>query len=141
MVTDAEKMMKNYTAAWNLHDVNKILSFFTDDCIYEDVALGLVNHGKKELTDFINRITLAYPDFKFEVKSVFQAGDWLADEWVMTGTWAHSSNPKMPATGKKFSIRGASVQELRNGKIRRNSDYWDRVTFRQQVGLVPATSK
>jgi steroid delta-isomerase-like uncharacterized protein len=141
MASDAEKMMKNSLAAWNSHDVDKILTFFTDDCIYEDVALGVVNHGKKELKAFINSMFVDFPDVKLEGKTAFQAGDWAGVEWVMTGTFAHSSIPGMPATGKKFSIRGASVQELRKGKIRRNSDYWNLASFIQQVGLMPGSAK
>jgi steroid delta-isomerase-like uncharacterized protein len=141
MATDAEKMVKDLFAVWNSHDVGKILSFFTDDCVYEDVAMGVVNHGKKELETFINSLFVDFPDFKLEGKSAFQAGDWVGGEWVMTGTFAHSSNPAMPATGKKFSARGASISELRKGKIIRNSDYWNLASFLQQVGLMPSPSK
>jgi len=141
MATDMEKMMKDYIAAWNSHDVNKILSFFTDDCVYEDAALGVVNHGKKELRAFAKFIFTDMPDFKLEIKSAFSAGDWAVDEAVMTGTFAHSSIPGMQATGKRFSVRAASIRELRKGKISRNTDYWDRVTYMQQVGAMPAPPK
>jgi steroid delta-isomerase-like uncharacterized protein len=141
MPTDAEKQMKQIVEAWNSHDPNRILTFFTDDCIYEDVAMGVVNRGKKEFTAFINSTVADFPDFKLEGKSAFQAGDWVGSEWVLTGTFAHSSIPGMPATGKKFSVRGASIAELRNGKIKRNSDYWNMAAFLQQVGLMPASPK
>lgn len=141
MATDAEKMMKDYLKAWNSHDINKILSFFTDDCVYEDAALGAVNHGKKELGAFANSVFTDMPDFKLEIKSAFVAGDWAGSEWVMIGTHAHSSFAKIPATGKHFSVRGASITELRQGKISRNTDYWNMATFMQQVGLMPAQPK
>ena len=141
MVTDVEKMMKDYTAAWNSHDVEKILSFFTDDVVYEDVAIGKVNRGKKELNDFISSTLVDFPDVKFELKSGFNAGDRGASEWVMSGTFAHSSIPEMPATGKSFSLRGASITELHNDKISRNSDYWNLASFLQQVGLMPPPPK
>lgn len=133
MATDVEKMLKDYTAAWNSYDVNKILPFFTDDCVYEDAALGVVNHGKKELTAFINSASTNTPDVKIELKSAFGAGDWAGSEWVITGTY-------LP-TGKKFSIRGASITEMRKGKISRNTDYWNMAAFLRQVGLMPAPSK
>lgn len=141
MATDAEKMMKDYLAAWNSHDVNKILSFVTDDCVYEDMALGVVNHGKKELTAYINSMVVDIPDLKLEMKSAFGAGDWIGGEWVMTGTQAHSSHFGLPATGKRFSIRGASITELRYGKISRNTDYWNLASFLQQLGLMPVPPK
>jgi len=141
MATDVEKMMKDYFAAFNSHDVNKFLSFFTDDCVYEDAALGVVWHGKKELNGVINSVFTNVPDLKHEMKSAFGAGDWAGSEWVGTGTHFHSSNSAVPATGKHSSVRGASIIEMRKGKISRNTDYWDRVTFMQQIGLMPAPSK
>ncbi len=44
----------------------------------------------------------------------------------------------MPATGERFSVRGVTIVELQDGKIRRNSDYWDMATMMKQVGLLPA---
>jgi len=33
-------------------------------------------------------------------------------------------------------VRGASVVEFRDGKISRESDYWDLATYLKQVGLI-----
>jgi ketosteroid isomerase-like protein len=38
-------------------------------------------------------------------------------------------------TNKSFEVRGAIVVEFANGKITRNSDYWDLATYKKQVGL------
>ena len=138
MATDMEKMMNDYVAAWNAHDVNKILSFCTDDVVFEDVPIGKVWRGKKEAEDFISSGFVDFADFKIEMKSGFSAGDWGSGEWVMSGTFVHSSTPGMTATGKRFSVRGASIIEFRKGKISRESLYWDMASFLQQVGLMPA---
>jgi steroid delta-isomerase-like uncharacterized protein len=53
----------------------------------------------------------------------------------MTGTLSGNS-PELPATGKSFSVRGATIAQLKNGKIQRNADYWDLATFLRQVGLM-----
>jgi len=137
MATDMEKMAKNYTAAVNSHDVDKILSFFTDDCVYEDVAVGAVNRGKQEVKAFVTGWYVFSRDLKFELTSFFSAGDWAASEWIMSGT--HTGDlPGIPATNKRFSLRGASVIEGRTGRISRNSDYWNLASFLQQVGILPA---
>ena len=141
MATDAEKMMGDYIAAFNAHDVEKILSFVTDDAVYECLGLGRVNHGKKELKDFLSSMFTDLPDFKLEVKSGFMAGDQGASEWVMSGTFAHSSIPGVPATGKSFSVRGTAITEFKNGKISRNTNYWNLVSFLQQVGAMPPPQK
>ena len=136
MVTDVKKMWEDYHAAWLSYDVERIATFFTDDCVYEDVAMGVVNRGKQELKAFVTCTFAAFPDIKFEDKSFFSSGDCIAIEWVMTGTQT-GDLPGIPATNKSFSVRGASVTELRAGKISRNSDYWNLVSFLQQIGLLP----
>ena len=136
MSTDMAKTSQDYLATWNSHDWEKISPFFTDDCIYEDIAVGKVCHGKQELKAYFDDMLVWSADFRIESKSFFTIGNWIASEWVMTGT--HTGDvPRMKATGKEYSIRGASVSELREGKISRNTDYWNLASFLQQVGLLP----
>ena len=141
MATDAKKMANDCNKAWNSHDVNRILEFYTDDCVFEDLGNGIVCHGKKELTDCINSMFVDIPDIKWEVKSAFGTNDWQGNEWIMSGTFAHSSTPGMPATGKTFSVRQAGIYQLRNGKYSRETGYMNMVTFLQQVGLMPTPPK
>ena len=103
--------------------------------------MGKVFRGNKEAKDFISSTFVDFPDFKIDLKSGFNAGDCGAGEWVMSGTFAHSSTPGMTATSKRFSVRGASIIEFRQGKICRESLYWDLAAFLQQVGLMPAPPK
>jgi steroid delta-isomerase-like uncharacterized protein len=46
--------------------------------------------------------------------------------------------PGMPATGKRFEVRGASTFEFRDAKILRCSDYWDMATLLKQLGFMPS---
>ncbi|MCX6007517.1 MAG: ester cyclase [Chloroflexi bacterium] len=138
MATDTEKLAKDLIAAINSQDVDKVLSFFTDDCVYEDVAVGKVNRGKQELKAFFTGWYVFSRDLKFELTSQFSAGDWGATEWIMSGI--HTGDVLgIPATNKRFSVRGVSITELGMGRIRRNSDYWNLATFLQQIGILPAT--
>jgi steroid delta-isomerase-like uncharacterized protein len=137
MVSDTEKMMEDYIAATNAHDMEKVLSFLADDAVYECTPIGKVSQGKKEIKDFLSNTYTEFPDFKLEMKSGFNAGDWGAGEWVMSGTFAQSTNPQMPATGKKFSVRGSTIMEFSGGKISRHTNYWNLAEFMQQVGLMP----
>jgi hypothetical protein len=45
---NVKSFVDSYIVAWASHDVEKIVSYFTDDCVYEDVAFGVVNRGKEE---------------------------------------------------------------------------------------------
>jgi steroid delta-isomerase-like uncharacterized protein len=128
-------MFEDWAAAWSLHDVEKLLSLCTDDCVYEDVTMGAVNRGKAEVKAFADAVFAAFPDFKIQLMSGFTADTWAGAEWTMSGT--HRGDlPGLPATGKTFSIRGSTICELQAGKIKRNSDYWDMVTFLKQTGVM-----
>jgi len=136
MSQDADRTLVQWAKFLTSHNTDGFLSLFTDDCVYEDVALGVVNHGKNELRVFIEGIFAAFPDFGIDLTYWFVANDRAAMEWAFYGTH-HGDLPGMPATHKAFSVRGATVAELDQAKIRRNSDYWDVSAFLKQVGLMP----
>ncbi|MCI0747282.1 MAG: ester cyclase [Verrucomicrobia subdivision 3 bacterium] len=135
METDLEKLYQNYVAAWSTRDIEAVVSFFTDDCVYEDVALGVLNRGASEVRAFVQATLAAIPDFKIEPKSVFATVGRLGSEWIMSGTQT-GDFPGLPATGKAFTVPVASIMEFHNGKIRRNTDYWNLASFLQQVGAM-----
>lgn len=129
-------LFQAYGEAWAARDVERIMSFFTEDAVYEDVAMGVVNEGKDQIRGFLGELFSAIPDFAVEVTSAFGAGDQAGSEWIMTGTHT-GAFPDLPATNKSFKVRGASVIELRDGRIKRVSDYWDQVVFLRQIGVMP----
>ena len=49
MLQNAEHTLKQWAELWSSHNTDALLSLFTEDCVYEDVTFGLVNHGKAEL--------------------------------------------------------------------------------------------
>jgi steroid delta-isomerase-like uncharacterized protein len=116
MAEKTQKTIHELIAAISSHDVEKMASLFTEDCLYEDVALGSAMHGREALKTGYRNLFSSIPDFKLELESLFIADDWVGSEWVMTGT---------PITGENFSIRGASISQLQGGKIKRNADYYD----------------
>ena len=125
--------VKQAFAAWNLHDPDKVVTFYTEDVVYEDVAYGAVNHGRSELRKFAAGFIEAVPDLKLEVVwSSIHNGHGVA-EWVLSGT-----DKGLYKTGKKFSVRGASVFEMRGGKCLSNKDFYDLATIMRQVGVLPA---
>jgi steroid delta-isomerase-like uncharacterized protein len=137
-ISDLERLLEDWATLWSSPNMGEqLVSLFTDDCVYEDVTMGVVNHGKTELENFYNLIFGAFPDFKVELTSHFVAGNWAGAEWLMSGT--HKGDlPGLPATNKKVSIRGASVLELQGNKLRRCSDYWDMATFLKQISVMPS---
>jgi steroid delta-isomerase-like uncharacterized protein len=80
---------------------------------------------------------------KYELKSVFGTDDWATSEYVFSGTHTNTLRtvPGISATGKIVSIRAVSIFQLHNGKISRQSEYYNLVTALQQLGLMPGQPK
>jgi len=125
-------LIESNFAAWNAHDADKVASLYTDDVIYEDVTFGLIAHGSAEMRKFAADFFAGVPDLKLEVVSNTSMGNHGSVEWVLSGT-----DVGLYKTGKKFSVRGASVYELRDGKFSRNRDYYDSASIMRQVGVLP----
>ncbi|MDX6330226.1 MAG: hypothetical protein QOI83_2609 [Streptomycetaceae bacterium] len=140
-MTNLDRMLEDLATAWSSTDSNgpdRVLALFTDDCVFEDVALGATARGKKEFRSLLEGAFAAVPDIEYDVKNRLVTARGAAIEWVMSGT--HKGDfPGMPATGKRFSsVRGTSILELEGEKIRRETDYWDAATLMKQVGLLPS---
>ena len=73
----------SYLDAWNAHDSAAVARHMADDAVYEDVALGRVLHGPSEIVPFVEEATTSSSDFRFEVVSLFSAGNDYANEWIM----------------------------------------------------------
>jgi steroid delta-isomerase-like uncharacterized protein len=131
-----EQLVAEYRAAWNAHDVDKVMTFFTDDCEYEDAIMREVVRGKPEMRAYLVEWLAVFPDLSFEVKNHYVGPEGGGAEFTFSGT---HTNPVMglPATNKPFTVRGASILELRDGKIRREADYWDAASFMTQIGMMP----
>ena len=84
MTTTAQRFIEEWAAAWSSPTMREqLLSLFTDDCVYEDVTMGVVNHGKSEVANFYTLVFAAFPDFKIKLTSHFVADNWAGAEWDM----------------------------------------------------------
>ncbi|MGB8013103.1 MAG: nuclear transport factor 2 family protein [Terriglobales bacterium] len=128
----AEKLI----AAWNSHSPDKMLPLFTSDIFYEDVAFGEVNHGSAELRKFAASEFEGVPDLELKLLRANVHGGHGTVEWMFSGT-----DKDVFKTGKKFSVRGVSVIDVRDGKISRCLDFYDVATIMRQVGVLPAASQ
>jgi steroid delta-isomerase-like uncharacterized protein len=110
-----------------------------EDCEWIDVASGRTIRGDKELVDACRTFTAAFPNFSVESVTLIGQGDLVANEWSARGT--HDGPLQRPdgghyePTGRSFSRTGVGIVEVRDGKIVRYRDYFDRRTMTDQLGL------
>jgi steroid delta-isomerase-like uncharacterized protein len=124
---------EKWIAAWNSHDPAKMLPIFTDDVFYEDVAYSEVSHGHAELRKFAADEFEAVPDLEVKLLRSSISNGHGTIEWSFSGI-----DKGIYKTGKKFTVRGVSVIDVRDGKIARSLDFYDSGTIMRQVGVLPA---
>jgi steroid delta-isomerase-like uncharacterized protein len=129
-----------WAAAWASGDPAQIAATYSSDAVFEEVPIGVTTHGQSELTTYLQGLKSAFPDFSLVVTDSFVTGNRAAAEWVVTGTYAGQFPGLPPGTGQHFSLRGASILELENGKVRRDREYWDAYAFLIALGALPAPS-
>ena len=135
MATRVEKMMSEWVEAWNTHDINAIVSRITDDGAYEESGSPKAMQGREEIAAWLKQAFAAFPDLKLDVKSVFSSGARVGAEWIMSGTFKGVLQSRgFKPTGKKFSVHGSSITEMRGDKVKRHAVYYDRADLLQQLG-------
>jgi steroid delta-isomerase-like uncharacterized protein len=129
-------VVREWIGGWNAHDPVRVAAVFVDDFLYEDVTFGAEMRTAEEVRDFVDGFVAVAPDCHFELDSCFVSDEGGGAEWTCTGT--HQGDmPGMPATGKPFTLRGASVFAFRDGGMSHCADYWDLMTFMRQLGFAP----
>jgi steroid delta-isomerase-like uncharacterized protein len=119
---------------WNSTDPEVLVTVFTPDGVYEDVAFGLKKKGSAELRDLHKFFHESVGGLYVKLVSTHVANGYGTIEWIFGGR-----DVGVFKTGKPFAVRGVSVIEVRGNHISRNLDYYDAATIMKQVGKLPAT--
>ena len=135
MQSDNEKLLERYPALWTAHDIEAVLENFTDDCIYEDLTLGVINRGKEDLRSFANEVYGTMPDFHLSYSDYFATETRGVAIWNIKGTW-NGELEGVDVTGKKVDYSGVTLFKFRDGQICHNSDYWDYTVQLKQLGVL-----
>lgn len=131
-----EKLAKSYFQAVTARDPDAIASFWDADGVDELVPIGALR-GPEEIRGFFREMFAAFPDADMQVQSITADSKSAAVIWTMTATFTGSPFQGIEATGKRVELRGCDVLEIEDGKLRRNTAYYDGLAFARAVGLMP----
>ena len=105
--------------AFNAHDTDAVMAFFTDDCVL-DMPRGpdpggrrLV--GREQVRAGIQSRFDGIPDVHYGDDRSFVCGDRGVSEWTLTGT---------QASGEPVEVRGCDLFEFTDGRISRKDSFW-----------------
>lgn len=112
-------MMRTFLDAFNRHDVDAIMAFFTDDCVFDmprgPEPGGRRLAGKDAVREGIASRFAGIPDVHYGDDRHWTSADRGVSEWTITGT---------TAAGTRIAVRGCDLFEFRAGKIARKDSYW-----------------
>jgi steroid delta-isomerase-like uncharacterized protein len=123
MTNEAQRdVLEQVFDAFNRHDLDAILSFFADDCVFESPrgpdAWGRRFAGKDEVRRGLAARFEGMPDVRYDDGDHFACGRRGVSEWTIRGT---------TADGEKVEVRGCDVWTFDDdGRILRKDSYWKR---------------
>jgi steroid delta-isomerase-like uncharacterized protein len=104
---------------WNRHDVDFLMTFMADDCVFESTAgpevCGARHAGRERVRRAFARVFEVFPDAQFGEARHFVAGNRGVSEWLFTGTTAE---------GKKVEVNGCDLFTFEGDKIALKSSYF-----------------
>jgi len=112
------EFLQAFADAWNRHDVDDLMSFMTDDCVFEasagDERCGIRYEGPDAVRAGFAKAWEKLPDAKWSDACHFVSGDRGVSEWVFSGT---------QADGKRVEVTGCDIFIFRDGKIAVKNSY------------------
>jgi steroid delta-isomerase-like uncharacterized protein len=115
----AAPSLQAFLDAFNAHDVDAIMSFFTDDCVFDmprgPAPGGRRLSGKQQVRAGIQSRFDGIPDIQNGDDRHWTCGERGVSEWTIRGT---------QSTGEPIEVRGCDLFEFADGNISRKDSFW-----------------
>ena len=112
-------LLIEHTDAWNSHDLDRLMSLFADDCVFE-ASGGSEPHGRRfegrdQVRTAAAEVFGSMPDANWGDGRHFVISDeYGVSEWRLTGT---------VADGKRLDVLGCDFLTIRHDKIVRKNSF------------------
>jgi steroid delta-isomerase-like uncharacterized protein len=112
------EVLQAFADAFNRHDTEAIMSFMTDDCVFDASAgpdaCGTRYVGRQAVRAGFLDVWATFPDAHWGNARHFVQGDRGVSEWTFTGT---------RADGTRVEVNGCDVFTFRDGRIALKNSY------------------
>lgn len=118
-VGDAD-VLTRLLAAFNTHDLDQIMGFFSDDCVLEtprgEHPWGTRFEGPEAVREGLAQRFRGLPDVRYADDEHWVFDGHGVSRWLLTGT---------TTDGEQVRVRGCDLLDLdEDGLIRRKDSYW-----------------
>ncbi len=115
-----EKLLKDFLDAFNRHDLDAIMDFFAEECVFYmprgKKPRGDRFVGKEDVRAGLAKRFEGIPDVHYGDDRHWVCGDKFGvSEWTLTGA---------STSGQRIEVRGVDLLEFAQGKITRKDSFW-----------------
>jgi steroid delta-isomerase-like uncharacterized protein len=114
----AVEMLQAFADAWNRHDADTLMSFMSDDCVFEASAgadvCGTRYVGREAVKAGYEEVFATFPNAHWGNARHFVHGERGVSEWTFTGT---------RRDGSRVEVDGCDLFTFRDGKIALKNSY------------------
>ena len=111
-------LLQAFADAWNRHDIDALMSFMTDDCVFEASAgpdaCGSRYAGREAVRAGFAQVWEIFPDAHWASAQHFVHGGRGVSEWTFTGT---------RSDGTRVEVHGCDLFTFRDGRIALKNSY------------------
>ena len=112
------EVLQAFAEAWNRHDTDALMTFMTEDCVFEASAgseiCGTRYVGREAVRAGFAEVWTVFPDAHWGSPRHFIHEDRGVSEWTFTGT---------RSDGTRVEVHGCDVFTFEDGKISLKNSY------------------
>jgi steroid delta-isomerase-like uncharacterized protein len=117
-------------------DLDGIVADWSEEGVEDIVAFGILR-GKTEIRENVRSLYASFPDLEFTFERVIADDRHATLQWRAAATFTGEPYMGILPNGKRVEVRTVEVMELEDGKIVRNTIYYDGAAFARQIGMLP----
>lgn len=123
-----------YHSVWNERRLEFIDKIIAESHALGDPTLSGGAVGPAAYRRQVERFLKGLPDLRFNIDETVSEKDKLVVAWTLTGTH-RGEFLGIPATNKKISVSGITINQIADGKILESTVLWDVLSLMQQLGI------
>ena len=136
MTTDLATFAKVINRAWNSHEIENVLCFYSSQYVGEDVGQAFLLRGHEGIRIMLENYWRAFPDLEFILTDMVVQDSRVVTVWMAEGTH-QGTILNIPPTGRRVAVRGVSIIDVRDGLVVRGQYIWDLAGMLRHMGLLP----
>ena len=125
-----EENLQSIVAAnkeFNAHDWDGFFELYAESVVFNGPDFPEPLKGRAALLEATKGYAAAFPDLHVKTERIFGQGDWVCQEYTLTGTQTGPlkgpDGETIPATNQPLRIRGCGTYRFEGGQIAEEYDY------------------